>query len=177
MKIRKSGRLARCIIFITTITTLVTCCAIGVFAKYKSELSGRGKIGVAKWEVKLLNVENPTMGFNSLGESVTTETVGYVFSIESKSEVTVECSVELTFNSAPPANVRLWIDDNAPISCNGVDTVYTLTGFDYAIEDSAQTHTLCVAVDYVKDDKLIDFNAFSDRVSVNIIAEQKAPTK
>ncbi len=174
------GRFLRGLSFAVLITSLLSLCVVGVFARYTSTMTGTLSLRVAKWDVKLLDVENPTtkMDFNSSGESVTTETVGYVFSIESKSEVAVEYSVKLTFNNAPPANVHLWIDDESKaISCNGEQTEFIFSGYEYAIGNGAKTHTLYVAVDYVKDDKLIDFNTFRDTVSVNIIAEQKAPTK
>ncbi len=163
------------------LTALLSCLAIGATgARYYSETKGTGSVGIAKFEIKLVEVQNPTteMSFNSSGECVTTETLGYTFSFTSSSDVALDYSVKFTFTTPLPANVRLWIDDKEEdaISGNGTDTVYTFSGFECAIGESTKTHTLSVAVDYVENDKLIDFTTFNSSVSVDIIVEQKMPT-
>ncbi len=176
------GRFLRALSMATLITSLLCMCVVGVFARYKSEISGTATMRVAKWDVKLEN-SHTELKFNDSGTKVEKEELNYEFSLVSNSEVAVGYSVKLKFNNALPANVSLTLSDRTKsqeIKCNGSQTEFTFGGFDCAIGETAEL-MLTVTVEYVTVEngeyRLIDFSEFTDKVKISVIAEQKMPTK
>ncbi len=100
MKKLKNGRFSRSIIFATLITTVLTCCVIGGFARYGTSLFGTDAVKVAKWDV---SVDYSTAATNFTLEDVDGKrTAEYSFTVISESEVALSYDIVVTLPTALP---------------------------------------------------------------------------
>lgn len=142
----------------------------GMYARFTTTAYGEDSARVAKWDVNVTNTST-SKTFNESGSVATAEELTYNFTVTNNSEVSMEYSVKVSFDTAPPANVSL-ILDGEEITCNG-GKEYIFNPRTYNVGETAKAHTLTVQVQYVTEDgKLIEFDSFTGKAEISIIAEQ-----
>ncbi len=172
------GRAARILAFSLAFCAVVLLSFPNSLAKFYNAFKGDSNASVAKFKVDLKS-SSQTMNFNGSTYPYPTETISYDFTLTCDAEVEIGYVIAVDFGTTPPpANVRLWVDNEGTAkACDGSQTAFTFSGYDYKIGDSAKAHSLYVEVSYMNGNEAYDFPSFASNVSVTVTAEQKTPTK
>ncbi len=167
MKKLKTGRLGRSIIFSMLIILLLSCCVVGVFARYQTEITGTGLLQIAKFDISVDDLESPTEFTLLKGAEVAS--VDYSFSVTSDSEVSVSYDVVLTLSDALPNGLSFKIGDLEPTSEGLTYTFLNVGEFSASDGLKTNTHTLTITA------SVFDANVSLDSVNVKVVASQIAP--
>ncbi len=164
-------RFARFIILTLIITTLLTCCVVGVFARYKTEITGTGTARVAKFEVDITDSGAPQSldGSNYNGD---TQILNYEFTITNGSEVVVDYNIIIDFGTALPSNMSLTIDGKSAQVVNETRTRFEFDGWSFALNETGKEHTLSIIVKYVDTNGNAFENNLDTAVKIIVEAEQ-----
>ncbi len=152
------------------------------FSRYTTTATGGDAARVAKWDVAVTvndaSIPPETavgMTFNASGAEGAQEVQDYTFTVNSASEVALTYSIKVSFEEKLPGHVTLWMDnDEANAKRAGLfkSNNFTFSGYHFDAGETEQTHTLHIAVDYVKDNQLLDVE-FHSPATIQVIAEQK----
>ncbi len=165
------GRFLRTLSFATVVATLSCMCVVGVFARYKEEMSGNVTVGIAKFEIQVTKC--PT----EIALTEKRQTADFEFTVKSNSEVEVSYSVVLTLppQSALPQDVTFMLSINEEIiHCTNSENVYTFADtslLQFAANDN-NMHALRLTVnatDFSRDVTITD-------VRIDVVATQVQPT-
>ncbi len=142
----------------------------GMYARFTTTAYGEDSARVAKWDVDVTNTST-TMNFNESGTQIVAEKRDYTFTVTNNSEVSMEFFVKVSFDKKAPAHITLKLDNGEEIECNGEES-YTFTVSTPLTVGEEKTHSLSVIINYIKDDKLVDFPNFPNTAEISVIAEQ-----
>ncbi len=135
--------------------------SINYVAKYLSTDGGFDGARVAKFEVSsLVAVEQSSELILWENEKTTT----YQFTVDNKSDVSVDYDIVLEFPSNLPNGSEITVDNESPDNVEGC--VYTFSVGTFAVGEATKTHTLQITVSNY------DVDVFLQDISVKVIAEQ-----
>ncbi len=138
----------------------------GMYARFTTTAYGEDSARVAKWDVQVIHTDS------TVNNSGTICTINYSFTVTNKSEVAMDYSVKLSFEEiAPPNNVSI-IFGNETRVCDGETKEYVFSGYSCGVGDSAQEHTITIQIDYIKNEKLVDFEKLPSTANISVTAEQ-----
>ncbi len=142
------GYFVRSLLFVTLITTLLSWCTVGVFARYSTTVSGTATLRVAKFDVEITYPDAPPTFALTADEPGT-----YEFTVVNNSDVAVNGTVKVDFTETPPAGISLTVNGTQTLSTDGVEKsfIFSDAAFDlnYTNDstDDEKTVTLMVSAD------------------------------
>ncbi len=150
----------------------------GLYARYVTNAEGEDGAKVASFDVRIES-SSTIMNFNGSNHAGPKETLEYLFSIDSRSEVALGYTVTVSFGATPPPeNIRLWIDDESTAQPGEAGkTEFVFSGFEYQPNEGKKSHRLSIEVAYLSEDGAYTFEPFSGTVTISVVAEQKAHLK
>ncbi len=130
-------QLVQVLALLTLVTSLISCCMLGVFAEYKTSVSGTASVSVAKFDVEIKDApaDSTTFELTEGGEGAE-----YPFTVVNHSDVSVNGTVRVDFTAAPAAGITMTVGEQS-LNTDGTTTTFLFDQASFSLSYANDTNT------------------------------------